>query len=184
MSIGRLLVSIIAVAAIGLGVYQALFDGGEEQVSFENVPLEVRLDGLELIQGEAGRKEWVLRASTSHYRKETSLIEMQDPEVTFFLADGNETVQVQAPQGLFDQHENRAELWPEVEARYDRAELRASRMVYQDANRTLRFTEQVRLKHPDMTVTGRQAVYEIADRTLTVTGDAEVVIHGQENDAL
>jgi hypothetical protein len=33
--------------------------------------------------------------------------------------------------------------------------------------------------HPDMTVNGQQAVYTIDNRRLTVTGDAEVTIHGQ-----
>jgi LPS export ABC transporter protein LptC len=175
----RLAVLLLGSALLALGAAWALLRGSGGPVRFEDVPLEVRLDGLELVQGEGGQKQWVLRASTSHYRKETSLIDMQDPEVIFFLPEEDRTVRVQAPKGVFDQNERRAELWPRVKARYEQAEVLARRMVYEDSSKTLRFTGGVRMIHPDMTVNGRQAVYTIDNRRLTVTGDAEVTIHGQ-----
>jgi len=174
----RLALLILASALLAVGAAWNFFRDSGGQVGFENVPLEVRLDGLELVQGEGGQKQWVLRASTSRYRKETSLIDMQDPEVTFFLPEEDRTVRVQAPKGVFDQDKRRAELWPRVKARYGQAEVLARRMVYDDSSKTLRFTGEVRMIHPDMTVTGQQAVYTIDNRRLTVTGDAEVKIHG------
>lgn len=179
-----IVIAIALLAAIGGGLlwlfYPQVKDKAEEAI------LEQALSGQEdvanivfkmfsLTQGEGGLEAWRLKAEVASVRKDSGIIHVEKPKITYFTRPDNQEVVVTASQGVVDQGERNMELWPDVVVVKDNNTLKTTKLVYRGAEHTLFFPDELIVESETMIARADEAVWRLEANTFEAWGG--VAIH-------
>lgn len=177
-------VALALLAAIGGGLlwffYPQVKDKAEEAI------LEQALSGQEdvanivfkmfsLTQGEGGLEAWRLKAEVASVRKDSGVIHVEKPKITYFTRPDNQEVVVTASQGVVDQGERNMELWPDVVVVKDNNTLKTTKLVYRGSEHTLFFPDELIVESETMIGRADEAVWRLKANTFEAWGG--VAIH-------
>jgi LPS export ABC transporter protein LptC len=138
-----------------------------------SVDVDVSVSGLTLSKGSEGRLDWSLAAKGAEYLREQGRVRVTEPEITYFAEGGNGTrreIRVSAPEGLVDQEQETAELWPEVDIVIGPDTVRAERLRYSGAEHSIVLTGGVRIARPGMALSAERVVIDLATSLVTAQG--------------
>lgn len=85
-----------------------------EMNKIEDIRADLTLEGIELSQGREGRTLWKLKAENGTYRKDSRVVLLKKPTVTYFREGSPEPVLVSGPRGRVDQARDTAVIFPGV----------------------------------------------------------------------
>ena len=165
-----IIIIIIALLAAAGGVIWLVFPAAKDKM--EEVILEKALNNQEdlanivfktfsLTQGEGGLEAWRLKAEVASVRKDSGLIHVEAPKITYFTRPDNQEVQVSAAQGLVDQGERNMELWPDVMVVKDGNTLKTTKMVYNGAEHRLLFPDELIVESKEILGTAQEASWNL-----------------------
>ena len=179
-----IVIVLVMLAAVGGGLlwhfYPQVKDKAEEAI------LEQALSGQEdvanivfnmfsLTQGEGGLEAWRLKAEVASVSKESGIIHVEKPRITYFTRPDNQEVVVTASQGVVDQGERNMELWPDVVVVKDNNTLKTTKLVYRGAEHSLFFPEELIVESESMLARADEAVWRLEANTFEAWGG--VAIH-------
>ncbi len=142
-----------------------------------DVGVDLSLRGIELTQGEEGRTQWRLTAKNAKYLQEEGRVLVEEPEVTYFLADGDRLT-VTAPQGEVRQESQQADLWPEVKGQYAGSDISAERLSWTGEDSAITLSGNVEMDNPRMRFSGSTLRFSFEKKTLDASGGVLVVLKG------
>lgn len=180
---GALIILAALLAAAG-GAVWAVYPTAKDKV--EEVILEKALNDQEdlanivfkmfsLTQGEGGLEAWRLKAEVASVRKDSGLIHVEAPRITYFTRPDNEEIQVSAAQGVVDQGERNMELWPDVLVVKDGNTLKTTKMVYNGAEHMLIFPDELIVESNDILGKAHEASWNLQANVFEAWGG--VAIH-------
>ena len=175
---------IIALLAVAGGMVWAMYPAAKDKM--EEVILEKALTDQEdlanivfkmfsLTQGEGGLEAWRLKAEVASVRKDSGLIHVEAPKITYFTRPDNQEIQVSAAQGVVDQGERNMELWPDVLVVKDGNTLKTTKMVYTGADHMLVFPDELIVESKEMLGTASEASWNLKTNVFEAWGG--VAIH-------
>ena len=179
-----IIIIIIALLAVAGGVLWAAYPTAKDKM--EEVILEKALSDQEdlanivfkmfsLTQGEGGLEAWRLKAEVASVRKDSGLIHVEAPRITYFTRPDNQEVQVSAAQGVVDQGERNMELWPDVLVVKDGNTLKTTKLVYTGVDHMLVFPDELVVESKDMLGTAKEASWNLKTNVFEAWGG--VTIH-------
>lgn len=171
----RLVLLLIVLGTSGLLSYAVwkgvvLKDQRLDRVS-EPAEAEMKLTDMEYIEMQEGRRLWSLKASEATYHQAEQKTLLKSVHLTFFLEDGGEAYLDSRDGALFADSKD-IELWNDVRAKFPRGfELLTERAYYEHGKRLVRSVEPIRVKGPELDLTGSRWEYRIPERRGVVEGD-------------
>ncbi len=180
--------------AIGLGVFFLLLGAGggawfyslsrvsELKKQIKEIEADISVDGMEFSQGAEGRVLWKVKAKSGGYTQDSAVLELEEPEITYFRGETEEPIQVKATAGRLDQGQGTAFLWPDVRIKSGVVHVEASRMKYTKETEIITLDDGVVVTHPDMTLTAPQMELYVPENEITATGGvvAEFLLRGEK----
>jgi len=175
---GRLIRVLLLLVVLGTGglLVHAVWKGAalkerrSEGVS-EPVEAEMKLTDMEYIEMQEGRRLWSLRASEATYHQAEQKTLLKSVHLTFFMDDGGEA-RLESRDGVIFAETRDIELWNDVRASFPRGyELSTERAYYEHGRRVVRSEESIRVKGPELDLTGSRWEYRIPERRGLVEGD-------------
>ena len=178
-----IIIIIIALLAAAGGVIWLVFPAAKDKM--EEVILEKALNNQEdlanivfktfsLTQGEGGLEAWRLKAEVASVRKDSGLIHVEAPKITYFTRPDNQEVQVSAAQGLVDQGERNMELWPDVMVVKDGNTLKTTKMVYNGAEHRLLFPDELVVESKEILGTAQEASWNLKTNIFKAWGGVSI----------
>lgn len=175
--------AVIALMAVVGGVVWAVYPSARDRV--EEAILEKALNDQEdlanivfktfsLTQGEGGLEAWRLKAEVASVRKDSGLIHVDAPKITYFTRPDNQEVQVSASQGVVDQGERNMKLWPDVVVVKDTDTLKTTKMVYRGAEHTLFFPNEIVVESEDILARADEATWNLKTNVFEAWGGVSI----------
>lgn len=174
------LIVLLAAACAGLWLFSP---AGKDKV--EEAILEQALNGQEdlanivfkmfsLTQGEGGLEAWRLKAEVASVRKDSGIIHVEAPKITYFTRPDNQEVRVSASQGVVDQGERNMELWPDVVVVKDNNILKTTKLVYRGAEHALFFPEELIVESDSVLARADQATWNLETNVFEAWGGVSI----------
>ena len=178
-----IILGIIALLAIGAGGVWALYPTAKDKV--EEAILEQALSGQEdlanvvfkmfsLTQGEGGLEAWRLKAEVASVRKDSGIIHVDGPKITYFARPDNQEVKVSSSQGVVDQGERNMELWPDVTVVKDKYTLKTTKLVYRGAEHALFFPEELIMESDTLLARADAASWNLKNNLFEAWGGVSI----------
>ncbi len=175
--------ALIALLAVAGGVVWSLYPSARDKV--EEAILEKALKDQEdlanivfktfsLTQGEGGLEAWRLKAEVASVRKDSGLIHVEAPKITYFTRPDNQEVQVSASQGVVNQGERNMELWPDVVVVKDSDTLKTTKMVYRGAEHSLFFPDEIVVESEDILAKADEASWNLKTNVFEAWGGVSI----------
>lgn len=133
---------------------------GDVELGKDDVDIAVQT--VELSQGEAGQQLWSLKARSASYSQDQGKVAVDEPEIVYYFKDSGKTLSVRAAQGLVEQEERRARLWPDVWATMDGRVITAGELRYDGETSALTLHDDVRLTGEGLAFRAEQLRVDLA----------------------
>ncbi len=127
---------------------QAASKAAEVGLEGGGLDVDLSLKGITLSHGEKGEMHWQLTAEGAQYVQDAGTVQVERPTIVYKVADSGEELTVHAPLGSIYQGEEKAKLWPEVNATYQDNKLSAGELLYDGKERIIHLSGGVRLEGP------------------------------------
>lgn len=155
-------------------------EAGELDVQAE-VGVDLSLKGIKLAHGKEGHLHWKLTAKKAKYLQDQKQVLVESPNIIYFFENGDKQLTVKAANGLIEQENEKARLWPEITANYGDMLLRADELEYSGKNRMLELRGNVQLASPKMTCRAAQMSYSLKSNDITAEDGIHATINLEEN---
>jgi LPS export ABC transporter protein LptC len=150
-----------------------------------------RIQNFRRVKMEGGRKAWEVAAREAQYFEDDHEIVVQEPEVSFYLKDGEGTVSVTGTTGrivLEGREMDRVELEGGIQVRFKDYLVRTDRAVYERSTDTVVSPAVVSITGDGVALTGSGMTVEMGSQRVRLQGDVETVLtrvaEGANADAL
>lgn len=147
----------------------------EQALSGQDDLANIVFKAFSLTQGESGLEAWRLKAEVASVRKDSGIIHVEKPKITYFTRPDNQEVQVSAEYGVVDQGERNMELWPNVVVVKDNNTLKTTKLIYRGAEHSLFFPEELIVESENMLARADEAVWRLDTNVFEAWGG--VAIH-------
>ena len=147
----------------------------EQALSGQDDLANIVFKAFSLTQGESGLEAWRLKAEVASVRKDSGMIHVEKPKITYFTRPDNQEVQVSAEHGVVDQGERNMELWPNVVVVKDNNTLKTTKLIYRGAEHSLFFPEELIVESENMLARADEAVWRLDTNVFEAWGG--VAIH-------
>lgn len=147
----------------------------EQALSGQDDLANIVFKTFSLTQGESGLEAWRLKAEVASVRKDSGMIHVEKPKITYFTRPDNQEVQVSAEYGVVDQGERNMELWPNVVVVKDNNTLKTTKLIYRGAEHSLFFPEELIVESENMLARADEAVWRLDTNVFEAWGG--VAIH-------
>ena len=147
----------------------------EQALSGQDDLANIVFKTFSLTQGESGLEAWRLKAEVASVRKDSGIIHVEKPKITYFTRPDNQEVQVSAEHGVVDQGERNMELWPNVVVVKDNNTLKTTKLIYRGAEHSLFFPEELIVESENMLARADEAVWRLDTNVFEAWGG--VAIH-------
>lgn len=174
-----LAVVLILVGASGAYIYNSVKQQAEQVAdAVANAEVDVTLKGVELSQGEGGRAKWRLKADDAEYAKDSGIVKLTKPQVTYFPeADGREDdVVVTASEGEVNQQNGNARLWPDVVIVSGPSTVYADQLDYDGKKREILLTGDVKLDRDGMRMYSKHLTMDLKTNDIVATKGVEAYL--------
>lgn len=158
MSLRNLLAVLILLSVTALVAALVLNRPGndvEELLKVLPKQVDLTLEKIHYTQTEGGQRRWTLDAESASYQRKAGLINLQNIEMVFFDVGRFTEVKMTAMEGLFDQLEERVEVWGNAEILTDRGDhFYAERLLYDRSEGRVTSDGPVRMVSPRLDLSG------------------------------
>ena len=141
-------------------------EAGELDVQAE-VGVDLSLKGIKLSHGKEGHLHWKLTAQKAKYLQDQNQVLVESPHIIYFLGNEDKRISVRAANGVIEQENEKARLWPEIIANYDDMRLRADELEYSGKDRMLILRGDVQLENPKMSCRAAEMSYNLKNNDIT-----------------
>ena len=141
-----------------------------------NSSVNIKLDSINLVQGEGGRKNWELTAKKSKYFKDREVIKVYLPKVKFYLKNSQKELIIEAPLGTASPQQSEIELQDGIDANYAGNELVAESMHYRAKKDEIHFLGGVSFSQDSFLVKSRRACLDLANKRLSFEQEVQVYL--------
>ncbi len=136
------------------------------------------LKEIELAQGGGGIEEWRLKANWAAMRKESDIINLTRPVVTYFMPENRGELQVTSSTGSVDQANRNVIMQGDVVAVNSDMTLKTTEMFYDSATRQMKFDKGASFSGEKVSGKADNLVWKMNERVIEATGDVVVDIKG------
>lgn len=144
--------------------------------------VDLSLKGIELKQGEAGKELWTLKATNGWYQKDKSIIDLAEPNITYFVQPDRDQVHIVAPNGTINQKEGLARLWGDVKVTNQKGTITSSELTFEDKNKQLIMTGNVVFTGEGFNGSSDNASWNLDKNMITATGNVVVNFRAKQLD--
>jgi LPS export ABC transporter protein LptC len=170
------LVLVVLAGVAALGKY-VLWPERLDHVSIRDLDVDLSLKGVNLSQGKDGRKLWNLNATGASYAENGDQLTLTSPGIVYWGQDGDEPVQVTAPNGQVWQKEDRARMWGGVNATRGSSRMRSENLDYSGHEHTLTLTGGVDLDGDRMRGHADRLTYFLDSGDFLAQGHVQVIMN-------
>lgn len=158
-------------AAKGEEVAAPVADSSDKEDKKESqMPLDLALKGISLSQGESGFEIWRLKAEWASLEKTDDTVVTQKPRLTYFMKDGDNTIQVEAEQGEVNQKTQILRFIDSVRASQDDKQLSGALLVYNGNDKTMSMPEGGKFTASGIAGSCQSIVWHIDDNIIEASG--------------
>lgn len=129
------------------------------------------IQGMEISQGEAGKKLWHLTADSASMREEGGVIFVDNPFLTYFMEGKERPLTVDSKSGDVDQSNNNIRFLGNVIAKQDDSILRTDMLEYIGAQRKLLSPGAARFSATNLLGSADTAEWDLNTNIMTATGN-------------
>ncbi|THB63526.1 MAG: LPS export ABC transporter periplasmic protein LptC [Desulfovibrio sp.] len=130
--------------------------------------VDLSAQGVELLHGDQGSLKWRLTAQNARFLETGGVVDVDGPEIVYFMEDMEDELRVTAQKGLIEQDDQRARLWPDVVAVYQDNVIQGGELVYDGQGETLTLTGNVTFQGQELSCSADALVFDITDNVLTM----------------
>ncbi len=141
------------------------------------VQADLSLEGVEMTQGKEGEVEWRLQAKEGRYGKDSQVVELEEPRVTYFGKDQREKIKISGPRGRVKQAQDTAFIFPSVRVETEDGVVTAENATYIGRESKVVLWGDVRFKGGDSRFNSSRAKYYLDRDFLRAEGGVSAVIH-------
>ncbi len=141
-----------------------------------DVGVDLSLKGIKLSHGKEGQLHWKLTAEKANYLQDKAQVQVESPEIVYFFKGDSKQLSVKAEKGLIEQENEKARLWPEINAIYGDMQLRADELDYAGKDRILTLRGNVQLETPKLSCQAAEMHYNLKDNTITAENGIHAAI--------
>ncbi len=139
------------------------------------VAVDLSLSGVDLVQGEQGEQLWKLHAVKAWFDQQQGVIQVAQPELTYYTQPGTSEIFVRSERGIVDQKSRVARLWEDVVVTRDSGETRSDLLIYNGTAHSLTMPGDVEFFGVNMNGTARHVTWSLRENTMNA--EADVVVH-------
>jgi len=147
------------------------------QVSIRDLDVDLSLQGVNLSQGRDGRRLWNLNATGARYAEAGDELTLNDPVILYWGEDGDDPVQVVAPNGQIWQKEDRARMWGGVDVTQGNSTMRGQTLDYAGRERSLLLSGGVTLEAERMRGSADRLTYFLDSGDIHAQGRVQVILN-------
>ncbi len=176
----RALLGLLALAVlVGLALFgkQLLWPDRLDDLSVNNLDVDLSLKGVTLSQGKDGKKLWNLNATGADYAESGDELTLTDPVIVYWGEEGGEPLQVRAPKGQVWQKEDRARMWDGVHGTQGQYVMRSQTLDYAGRDRTLVLGGTVDLTGKSMRGRSDTLTYFLDTGDFLAQGNVQVIMN-------
>ncbi len=176
----RALLGLLALAVlVGLALLgkQLLWPDRLDDLSVNNLDVDLSLKGVTLSQGKDGKKLWNLNATGADYAESGDELTLTDPVIVYWGEEGGEPLQVRAPRGQVWQKEDRARMWDGVHGTQGQYVMRSQTLDYAGRDRTLVLGGTVDLTGESMRGRSDTLTYFLDTGDFLAQGNVQVIMN-------
>jgi LPS export ABC transporter protein LptC len=143
----------------------------------EDIRADLSLGGIELSQGREGRTLWKLKAENGTYRKDSQVVLLRRPKVTYFREDNPEPILISGPRGRVDQARDTAVIFPGVRMTKGEAVVTAENATYLGKERKIIFRGGVNVSRNASELNATRMEYFLDREFLRAFGGVRAVLN-------
>ncbi|MFP4658012.1 MAG: LPS export ABC transporter periplasmic protein LptC [Desulfonatronovibrionaceae bacterium] len=165
------LLGIALLAAVIVWVWLKRDGPDVDPAGVEDISADLSLEGIELTQGREGQTLWELQADNGTYRKDSQLIRLREPKITYYREGREEPVLVSGPHGRVDQARDKAVIFSGVEMELgEDLVVIADNATYTGDNRRLVLLGRVRATKKTSELNASRMIYYLDQEVLKAFG--------------
>ena len=176
----RLVLGIVAIAILaGLAFVgkRLIWPQRLDDLSINNLDVDLSLKGVTLSQGKDGKKLWNLNATGASYAENGDELTLSDPIIVYWGEEGGEPIEVRAPKGQVWQKEDRARMWDGVHGTQGQYVMRSQTLDYAGQDRTLVLGGTVDLTGESMRGSSDTLTYFLDTGDFLAQGNVQVIMN-------
>ena len=171
------LLALVVLTGIAMLGKRLLWPERLENLSIENLDVDLSLKGVNLSQGKDGKKLWNLNATGAAYAESDDELALTDPIIVYWGEEGGTPIEVRAPEGQVWQKEDRARMWGGVHGTQGQYVMRSETLDYTGQNRTLLLGGTVELTGESMQGRSDTLTYFLDTGDFLAQGNVQVIMN-------
>lgn len=171
------LLALAVLAGIAMLGKRLLWPERLENLSIENLDVDLSLKGVNLSQGKDGKKLWNLNATGADYAENGDELTLTDPVIVYWGEEDGTPMTVRAPKGQVWQKEDRARMWDGVNGTQGQYVMRSETLDYSGKNRSVLLGGTVELTGESMQGSSDTLTYFLDTGDFLAQGNVQVIMN-------